>query len=294
MTYSPGNPGYPSAQQPTTQFAAPAQSLAKTDDGTSKIPMYLMAAVAALGLAAYLVSFGPVWESSDLGTVAGASIAGGSFEIIAVVLAALLAGVGLIPKQKSYIPVVAVIAVVGFLLAVAEIINKPDFVSVGWAMIVIVVLAGLQAVAAVTALLLDAGVITPPAPKQKHDQQYGQYGGPGQYYGGQPAGQPGQHAPGQQQNPQQHQAPQRPGYPPQQYGGYPSGPGTGGFAAPGHQSGPPTPPTGYPSFSQPQSQGGAPGQGQGQPPQQSQPTQSSQQSPSSTPSGPTPSGPAPS
>ena len=37
-----------------------------------------------------------------------------------------------------------------------------------------------QAVLAISALLLDAGVITAPAPRPKYDQYYGQYGG---YYG---------------------------------------------------------------------------------------------------------------
>ena len=53
----------------------------------------------------------------------------------------------------------------------------------------------LQAIVAVAALLFDAGVITPPAPRPRYEQQqYGQYGGPGPYYG-----QPQQHGPPQQQ-----------------------------------------------------------------------------------------------
>ena len=64
--------------------------------------------------------------------------------------------------------------------------------------------AVLQASIAASALLLDAGVITPPAPRPKYDQygHYGQYG----YYGQQPS-------PPYQQS----------GYG-TQYGGYPSGP----------------------------------------------------------------------
>ena len=69
MTYPPGNPGYPSAQQPTTQFAAPTQQFGKLPDtapaaeGPSKLPVYLTAAVAALGLAVYLSSYRPAVRS---------------------------------------------------------------------------------------------------------------------------------------------------------------------------------------------------------------------------------------
>ena len=79
MTYSTGGSSYPPAQQhgphaPTTQFS-------KTDDdhGLNKLPVYLLGAVVVLGLAGYLVSFGPVWKSSEMGTMGGSSITGGSF-----------------------------------------------------------------------------------------------------------------------------------------------------------------------------------------------------------------------
>src|SRR6201999_1975134 len=117
-----GNPGYPPAQQPTTQFAAPTQQFTKTPDpapaaeGPSKLPVYLTAAVVALGIAVYLSSYGPLFETGadvlftptllDLGVVAS-------------LLGALIAGVGLLPKQKSAPALVAVLSVVGFLLAVA-------------------------------------------------------------------------------------------------------------------------------------------------------------------------------
>src|SRR5687768_7074628 len=88
MTYPPGSPGYPPAQQPTTQFAAPTQQFGKVPEtapaapaaeGPSKLPLYLTAAVAALGLAVYLASFGPLFtiSSSDfpgLADVSGTSV----------------------------------------------------------------------------------------------------------------------------------------------------------------------------------------------------------------------------
>src|SRR6267378_3924134 len=217
MTYPPGSPGYPPPQQPTTQFAAPTQQFGKLPEaapaaeGPSKLPVYLTAAVAALGLAVYLSSYGPLFAASaDLITPTLLDLG-----VVASVLAALIAGVGLVPKQKTAPALVAVLSVLGFLLAVAV-------------------------------LLFDAGVITAPAPRPRYEQpQYGQYGVPGPYYG-----QPHQPGPPHQQGPQLQQ--QRPGYPPPYGGGYPGGPSAGGFPA-GQQGGPPTPPSGFPTYGQPPS-----------------------------------------
>jgi hypothetical protein len=247
MTYPPGSPGYPPAQQPTTQFAAPTQQFGKLPEaapaaeGPSKLPVYLTAAVAALGLAVYLSSYGPQFQASadfftptllDLGVVAS-------------LLAALIAGVGLVPKQKTSPALVAVLSVLGFLLSIAIVLTAPQGVSIEWGLYLIIAFSVVQAIVAVAVLLFDAGVITPPAPRPRFEQQqYGQYGGSGPYYG-----QPHQPGPPQQQGPQ-HQ--QRPGYPSPYGGGYPGGPSTGGFSG-GQQSGPPTPPTGFPTYGQPPS-----------------------------------------
>ncbi len=126
--------------------------------------------------------------------------------------AGLLAGVSLVPKARNFSAVVAAVAVLGGLLLIEDTIGASGR---GWALWVAVGASVVQATLAITALLLDAGVITPPAPRPKYDQygHYGQYG----YYG-------------QQQPPYQQS-----GYG-TQYGGYPSGPSTGGFGAqPGPQ-----------------------------------------------------------
>jgi hypothetical protein len=251
----PGNPGYPSGP-PAAQYSTPTQQFGQVQDtgpvGPSKLPFYLDIAVAVFGLAIYLTSYA-LESGAALGPLLG-------------ILAGLLAGVGLVPKQKSRFAIVAVLAVLGFLVVLAGVITAGAG-NLGWASYLLVALTLLQAIVAVAALLLDAGVITAPAPKPKYEQQpYGQYGAPSPYYG-QP--QHGGHP--------QHQGPpqQRGGYAPQQYGGYPNGPSTGGFAAQApqgqpHQSGPPTPPTGFPAFGQPQS--GPPSQ-----PTQSYETQQPQQ-----------------
>jgi hypothetical protein len=248
MTYPPGSPGYPPAQQPATQFAAPTQQFGKLPEaapvaeGPSKLPVYLTAAVAALGLAVYLSSYGPLLETGtdffappllDLG-------------VVAALLAALIAGVGLVPKQKAAPALVAVLSVLGFLLAISIVLAAPRGVNVKWGLYLIIAFSVVQAIVAVAVLLFDAGVLTPPAPRPRYEQpqqQYGQYGAPGPYYG-----QP------QQPGPQHHQGQtqQRPGYPSPYGGGYPGGPSAGGFP-PGSQSGPPTPPSGFPTYGQPPS-----------------------------------------
>jgi Family of unknown function (DUF5336) len=249
MTYPPGSPGYPSAQQPTTQFSAPTQQFGKLPEpaapaaaeGPSKLPVYLTAAVAALGLAVYLSNYGPLFEA-----------AGGEFftptlldlGVVASLLGALIAGVGLIPKQKTSPALVAVLSVLGFLLVVSIVLTAPQGVTIEWGLYLIIAFSVVQAIVAVAVLLFDADVITAPVPKPRYEpQQYGQYGGPGQYYG-----QP--HQPGPP-----HQQQQRPGYPSPYGGGYPGGPSTGGFSGqqPQQQGGPPTPPTGFPAYGQPPS-----------------------------------------
>ncbi|HTQ15976.1 DUF5336 domain-containing protein [Mycobacterium sp.] len=291
MTYSPGTPGYPPAQQPSGAYPAAAPAAAPDfakEPGESKLPLYLTFAVIGLGLAAYFASFGPTFAlSSDLG--GGTSIGGGgSQSVAAAVLAALLAAVGVLPKANRHLGVVAAISVLGLLLAVSEAVNTPNGVTVQWGMWVILTFTLLQAVSAVGALLFDAGVISAPAPRPKYDpyqQQYGQYGQYPQQYG--------QQQPYYGQPQAGLQAPQQPaGYGSQQYGGYGSTPGqapaqnviptqtaiptptagnppSGGFGAqPSAQSGPQpsaqsapqpnvqtptTPPTGFPSFGTPPS-----------------------------------------
>jgi len=276
MTYPPGNPGYPPAQQgnqyaPTQQYGEPAEV------GPSKLPVYLTAAVAVFGLATYAFNFGPLLTISNsdfpqFGSASG-STPGLGLAVAASVLAALLAGVGLLPKQKARTGLVAVVSTLSFLLVLAEVINAPAGLSIGWGLYLVIATTLLQSGAAIAALLFDADVLTPPAPKPRYEQQpYGQYGAP--YYG-QPGGQQQYGAPTHQ--PQQ----QRPGYP-SQYG-YQGAPNTGGFqpaaGAPGSHNGPPTPPTGFPAFGQPQGSSAptaaVPAQSPATPPSQSESSQQS-------------------
>lgn len=279
MTYPPSSPGYPPSQQPTTQFSAPTQHFGKAEQqpsaqapaaaaaGPSKLSFILLAAVGVLGLLVYLFSFGPQFaiESTDfpqLGSASGTSL-GLGLAVVASLVSGLIAAASLLPKQPAPVGTIAAVAVLAFLLVLAEVIQKPEGVSIGWALYVVIFLTLLQAAIAVGALLLDAGVVSAPAQKPTYEQpQYGQYGGPNQYYG--------QPAPHQGGAPQQQRQP----YPGQYGGGGYSGASSssGGYAAIGQQGGPPTPPTGFPTYGQPQASQPAP---TGQTPAQPQSSSSS-------------------
>ncbi len=250
---APAGPGYPPAQQPNAQFGAPTQQFAKLPDADgarmNKLPAFLGASIAAIGLLVYLASFGPQFTArSEFFVMTPFRV---ELAVAAAVLAALIAGVGLLPKQTARPALVGVLSLLSFLLVISITITAPSVVTIGWGLYLVVALTAIQSIVGIGALLLDAGIITARVPRPRYEQQqYGQY--PGAYYG-QPQGQPQYGAPMHQQGPAQ----QRPGYP-SPYGGsgYPhTGPSTGGFPAvpPSDESGPPTPPTGFPTYGRPSS-----------------------------------------
>lgn len=236
MTYPPSSPGFPAPQQPGG-YGAPVPSYPAPTAAPSRLPFYLTGLVAALGLAAYLASFGPLLSiNTDIGPFGGAEFtaSGLSYWTVAALVAALLAAVSLLPRKKagagqSYTAVIAVTAVLGVLLVIGQIINRPSGFTVGWALWLVLLFTLLQAGAAVAALLFDSGVLSAPAPRPRYEQPY-QYGPPpGGFYPGAQSGQ----IPGQ-----------RPGYP-TPYGGYPGSGGSYGSDAAN------TPPTGFPAYTPP-------------------------------------------
>ena len=262
MTYQPGNSGYPPAQQPN-QFGGPTQQYNRLPEqipaapaapaGPSKLPEYLTTAVAALGLLIFGFNFAPQLGAGGLDAGTGSILT--QAPIVVAVLAALLAGVSLLPKQKSFKAWVAILAVLALLLVINEIVQAPVGVEVEWGLYTVLVLSVLQAGSAVATLLFESGVIQPPAPRPQPDPY--NYGGPtqgynpqGQYYGQQQPQQQPQQQYGQQTG--QHFG-QQGGYQPQAQNG-PIGGYTGQQGGPQHgaDSGPPTPPTGFPAFGQPQ------------------------------------------
>lgn len=253
MTYPPTTPGFPAPQRPGGAspqpggYGPPAYPGPAAPAGPSKLPAYLTAAVAALGLAAYLASFGPLLSiNTDIGPFGGAEFtaSGLSYWTVAALLAGLLAAVSLLPKAKSYTAIIAVTAVLAVLLVIGQIINRPSGFSVGWALWLVLLFTLLQAATALAALLFESGVLSAPAPRPRPEAQpYGQYGPPpGGYYSA-----PG--APGPQGQPGQPQ----PGYP-TPYGGYPPG-GSGYGSQAGEADDTNTPPHGFSGYTPPSTTG---------------------------------------
>ena len=207
--------------------------------------MYLTAAVAALGLAVYLSSFGPLFTASadfftptllDLGVVA--SLLGG---------AACRRRPGAQAEAAARAPGGAVGT--GLPAGDRDRADRARRHRHRLGLYLIIAFSVVQAIVAVAVLLFDAGVITPPAPRPNYEQQQ-QYS----QYGGRPvlrtAQQPGAAAPAAGHataapwlpvavrrwlpgRPVDRRIPERP--------------------QGGHQSGPPTPPTGFPTYGQPPS-----------------------------------------
>ncbi|WP_336084377.1 DUF5336 domain-containing protein [Nocardia sp. SSK8] len=262
MSYPTGGSGYnapatPAApsQGPSTGAAAAAPS---TADGaeTKGLPFLLTAAAAGLGVVTFLLGFAPFVGITLLKTTETASIfeTTGSANATLVLLAALLAGLSLLPKQNA-LGVAAAAAVAGFAGIVVSLIKAGDGTELQWGSYVITALSFIVAVLLVLALLFGLGIIKVPAPKpaqpQQQPGQYGQYGQQG--YGQQGGyGQPGQQQYGQQQAYGQ----------PSTGGQYPT------QSPYGQQSQPSVPQAQQPSYGQQPGQPGQPSYGQ-QPQQQS-------------------------
>jgi hypothetical protein len=112
------------------------------------MPLYLTGSVALLGFLAYLASFGPLFNiNTNMGPFGGAELtaSGMGYWTMAALIAALLAAVGLVAKGKNYTPVVAVAALLGLLLVIGQLLNRPDGISAGWALWLVLLLTLLQA-----------------------------------------------------------------------------------------------------------------------------------------------------
>ena len=119
---------------------SPAYS-SRRPDVESSVPRNLFIAVAVLGLATYVLSFGPVGDNPE--TI--------GWDVRFAASAALCAMFGLLAKQSPLPLVIAVLATLGFLDALSNLLAGADR---GWALTVIVVLNALQSAAAAAALLM--------------------------------------------------------------------------------------------------------------------------------------------
>jgi hypothetical protein len=211
----------------------------------------LILGVAGLGVINFLLGFTPF---AGLGSISvpgtSVSVSGSDVNFFKdgmvaplafLLLGGLVAGLALVKQEHKGIAAMASIA--GFVAVLVSSFNLGG-ASLKWGGIVVLALSFIQSAVAVAAVLFDAGIISPPAPKVRPvaQPQYGQpqYGQPPQGYGQPP-------------QPQQYGQPQpQYGQPPQQ-----------AFGAQ-----PPQPqPQSQPQYGQPQPQYGQPQPQYGQPPQ---------------------------
>lgn len=169
MAY-PGSQGYYPAEQTHDYHGYPTWS-PEPQTGGKVSHRQLRWAVVVLALCSYLVSFGPMLNGFGI-----------DWDVRFAVLAGLLAGFGLLPRQTSTGKVVAALAAAGFLDALSRVAVLPEGVQPGWAMWVVLVLNGLQAGAAVGALLTQPdGTDEQQAWYAAYAEQYAQAAA--QYYG---------------------------------------------------------------------------------------------------------------
>lgn len=169
MAY-PGSQGYYQAEQ-SNYYGGYSPWSPGPETGGKVSHRQLSWAVALLGLCSYLVSFGPMLSGFGI-----------DWDVRFAVLAGLLAAFGLLPRQTPVAKIVAALAATGFLDALSRVLVLPEGVQPGWAMWVVVVLNGLQAGAAIGALL------TQPTASDEQQAWYAAYAeqyaqAAAQYYG---------------------------------------------------------------------------------------------------------------
>lgn len=156
MTNAPQHPAY--ARQDAAGGAFGWYPPVTTDAGSGghRLNRSLWIVVAVIGLSTFGVN---AWSSAPLG-----------FPVRFGVLAAVVAAVGLLPKQGGRGWVVVALAVTGFFDALAAWISAHEQ---GWAPTVIMVLNALQALAAVGALLYETKV--PASAESSGGTDYSEY-----------------------------------------------------------------------------------------------------------------------
>ena len=169
MTYQYGGPGRYPTQSPAAYGAYSAPVTGSGDRRT--IPANrLVWLILMLGLATYLVSYGAV---PPLGGVSW----GARFSTLAAVVAAL----GLLPRQSAHTKLMSALAVMGLLEAMAQLITGDQ--SPNWATIAIVVLNALQAFTAIAALLIQLRTLgAADQGPASYDEAYAQYAQAAQQY----------------------------------------------------------------------------------------------------------------
>jgi Family of unknown function (DUF5336) len=226
MSYStPGGYGGP-PQGPSTPgygLQAPGYGAAPGPSQGKGLPFYLNVGVVALGVLSFFLGFAP-YISGATASFGGESISvnastnffmtNGLVSTSLLLVAALVAALGMLPKQDIHEGIVSSLSVVGFVSLLFQMISLPGQAKLGFGLIIVLITSFLQAGLAIGALLISSDIIKPPAPKQPEYGYYGQ-GGYGQGGYGQP----------QPQQPPPQSQPQQPYYPgPPAVGSYPPPP----------------------------------------------------------------------
>ena len=214
----PSTPGY--GPQPAPGPAGPG-SPAGQGSPARGMPFYFNIGVVVLGVLNFLLGFLP-YISGATASFGGQSVSVNSsanfFQTTGLVstslllAAALVAGLGMLPKQDTHDAVVTSLSVVGFFSLLFQLVSLPGEAKTGIGLIIVLITSFIQAALAITALLFAADIIKPPAPKPPQYGYYGQagYGQPQQpsppsqpqqpYYGAAPG--PGSYPPPPSQPPQ--------------------------------------------------------------------------------------------
>ncbi|MFQ6330509.1 DUF5336 domain-containing protein [Nocardia sp. CWNU-33] len=179
MSYPTGGSGYntpatPSVPSSLGQSAGSTGTSSSTPGPDAKgLPYFLTAGAAGLGVLNFLLGFLPYAGREAVNPLNGAKIASESangFDVpltallALLLLGGLLAGLSLLPKQ-NWTGAAAAASLAGFLGLVVQSFNLSDGVELKWGAWVVLFLALVQAAAAVGAVLFEAGILTPPAPK---------------------------------------------------------------------------------------------------------------------------------
>jgi hypothetical protein len=168
MTYPYGSANQYPTQSPAAYGAYWPQFTSATNQRTSRTTP-LIWTVLVLGLATYLVSYAALTQRGDTGWSVRFSTA-----------AAVIAALGLLPRQGAHTKFLVTLAVMGFLEALSQLFIGGQNPS--WGMIVIVVLNALQALTAIAVL---SSQLTVPAADNRglaSSEAYAYYGQAAQQY----------------------------------------------------------------------------------------------------------------
>lgn len=176
MSYPTGGSGY-NAPQPTPSSVpgygsqpagAPAAGPGTSPVAGKGLPFFLTVGIAALGVINFLLGFAP-YTGMEIGGLRSSDTTFSLFQntgaatlVTLGLLAGLLAGLSLLPKQTANPGLVAAVSLASFLGILFSSFDLGEGMSLKWGGWVILFLAFVQAVVAVVALLFELGIMKAP------------------------------------------------------------------------------------------------------------------------------------